>query len=127
MKELQDYLVHEENITLEQAKLALSKWNIEPLMYRDVQIGEVMMQNNEIHFALNKNFRMIMGRKTMMHEVVDALIDKHEFLITRLFKNDKHKKLVELFGFKKTHEDEQHEYFWLDKDTKNDRHSNTKT
>lgn len=126
MKEIQNYLVNEEHITLEQAKLALTQWSVEPLMFRDVQIGEVMLQNNEIHFALNKDYRKVIGRKTMMHEVVNALIDKHGFLVTRLYKNDKSKKLIEFFGFKKTHEDKQHEYFWLDKDTKNDRYSNTK-
>lgn len=125
MKEIQDYLINEERLSMEQVKLALLKWKVEPLIYRGVQIGETMMQNNEIHFALNKQFRKIVGRKEMMHEVVNALIDKHGFLVTKLYKKDKYKKLIELFGFKKTHEDELHEYFWLDKDTKNDRHSNT--
>lgn len=126
MKEIQNYLINEEHLSIEQVKLALLKWNVEPIIYQGVQIGETMMQNNEIHFALNKRFRKVIGRKQMMHEVVNALLDKHEFLVTKLYKNDKYKKLIELFGFKKTHEDQQHEYFWLDKDTKNDRHSNTK-
>jgi hypothetical protein len=123
---IQDYLVKEEGFTLEQVKLALTQWRVEPMMHKGVQIGETMMQNNEIHFALNKEFRGVIGRKAMLHDVVDGLIDKHGFLVTKLYKNDKHKRLIALFGFKKTHEDEQHEYFWLDRETKDDRHSHTK-
>lgn len=119
---IEDYLVNEERFTMEQVKIALTQWKVEPMMHKGVQIGETMMQNNEIHFALNKEFRGVIGRKSMMHAVVDELINKHGFLVTKLYKNAKHKKLIELFGFKKTHEDEQYEYFWLDRKTKDDRH-----
>lgn len=121
MSEIKDYLV-EQGYKLEQVKAALSLWKVEPLMFGDKQIGETMMQNNEIHFVLNSQFRKVIGRKQMMNSVVDALIDKHGFLVTKLFKQDKQKKLIELFGFRKTHQDDSLEYFWLDKETKNDRY-----
>lgn len=116
MSVIQDYLVSQ-GYTLEQVKAALTQWKVEPLVYNGKQIGETMMQNNEIHFALNSEFRNVIGRKQMMLSVVDALIEKHGFLVTKLFKQDKQKKLVEKFGFKKTHEDDKYEYFWLDKET----------
>lgn len=126
MNDIRDYLVNEENLTIEQVKLALSQWIVEPIMHNGVKIGETMMQNNEIHFALGKDYRLVIGRKKLIDEVINALLEKHGFLVTKLHKNDKLKRLIELFGFKKTHEDEQYEYFWLDKETKHDRHSNTK-
>lgn len=122
MNEIKDYLINEEHFRVDQVKYALSKWDVKPLMFGDVQIGETMMQNNEIHFALNKSFRKLIGRKKMMHDVVDGLIEQHGFLVTKLYKNDKNKGLIELFGFKKTHEDKIYEYFWLDRETKYDRH-----
>lgn len=122
-----DNLIKDHGVTLEQAKLALSKWKIEPLMFRDKQIGEIMFQNHEAHFAIDEQYRLKIGRKQMMTEVVDDLLSKHDFLVTKLFKHDKTKRLIELFGFKKTHEDNQYEYFWLDKETRNDRYRNTKT
>lgn len=121
-----DSLINEEGYTLEQAKLGLANWKIEPLMFRGTQIGEIMFQNNEAHFAIDKQYRLKIGRKEMLNEVVNGLLDKREFLVTKLYKNDKVKRLVELFGFRKTHEDANYEYFWLDKETRNDRHRHSK-
>lgn len=122
-----DSLVKEQGYTLEQAKLGLTLWKIEPLMFRGAQIGEIMFQNNEAHFAIDEQYRRKIGRKEMMNEVIDSLLEKREFLVTKLYKNDKVKSLVELFGFRKTHEDANYEYFWLDKETRNDCHRHSKT
>ena len=122
-----DNLVQDHGVTVEQAKIALKNWRIEPLMFRGKQIGEIMFQNNEAHFAIDTQHRLKIGRKQMMNEVLDDLLSKHEFLVTKLFKHDKTKRLIELFGFMKTHEDNNYEYFWLDKETQNDCHRNSKT
>lgn len=112
-----EHLVKERGATIEQARLALQAWDVKPIFNNGLQVGEYMMQQNEVHFALHQDYRLKLGRIRLMRTLLSELLDKHGFLITRLFKNDKYIKLIEYVGFKKTHEDANYIYFWLDKES----------
>lgn len=113
----------EQGFTVEQAKLALVGWEILPMMQGEQQVGEIMMRNNEAHFALLKSFRNKLGRLNFISQNLSRLLETRPFICTRLFLGDKHRKLIERIGFRWTHSDEQYDYFWLDEETKYARHS----
>lgn len=96
------------------------------MMFEGAEIGEYMAKGNEIHFALYPSSRLKLGRTRMMKTVILGLIEKYGFLVTRLYRHDKNKRLVERFGFRQTHQDEQYVYYWLDEETYNDCNRNTK-
>jgi hypothetical protein len=112
-----EHLIKDHGATMAEAKAALKPWVIKPLMQDGKQVGEFMMLNNEIHFALDATQRLKIGRHNLIKLIVKELLAEHEFLVTRLFKNDKLKKFIEMMGFKKTHEDAKYDYFWLDQET----------
>lgn len=109
-----EHLIKDHGATLEQAKVALAKWNIQPLEVDGKQIGEYMTQNNEIHIALLPEYRKLLGRKHLIKTCFKQVLTGKEFLVTRLFKHDKQRRLVEFLGFKHTHSDAKYDYFWLD-------------
>lgn len=112
-----EHLIEDHHATPVEAKLALRAWEIKPIEHNGEIVGEVMMQNNEVHFALAKHKRKKMGRVQLMKKVLGDLLSTREFLVTRLFKNDEaSKKLIEFFGFKQIKEDAEFNYFWLDKE-----------
>jgi hypothetical protein len=112
-----NHLIKDHGATMAQAKAALTPWKVEPIVYQGKQVGEYMMQNNEIHIALNDEYRLKLGRHNLLKHMLKTLLVKHEFLVTRLFKNDKLKEFIEMMGFTKTHEDAKYIYFWLDSET----------
>jgi hypothetical protein len=112
-----DHLVREVGLTLAEAKDELVNWEIRPIESQGKQVGELMIQNNEVHFALNKEFRRRMGRGKLMRSVVDGLVREKGFIVTKLFPHDPLQRLIERMGFRKTHSDSSFQYFWLDKET----------
>lgn len=74
-----------------------------------------MLRNNEVHFAIDKTERLKLGRTKLIKNTINALLEEKTFLVTRLFKNDKHRKLIELIGFEHTHSDDKTDYFWLNR------------
>jgi len=111
-----DHLIKDHGATLEQAKMALKDWQIKPMMFNGAEVGEYMMNNNEIHFVINPDVRLKLGKRQLMKAFFTEVFSNYQFLVTKIFKNDKQKKLIEFFGFEQTHEDSQYEYFWLDKE-----------
>jgi len=111
----------EQGFTREQIAATLRHWKIRPLVSNGAQVGEIMMQNNEVHFALNKEYRLKMGRHNLMRRTLRELVDEKGFLVTRLFKGDRHKRFVEFMGFRKIAEDAETETFWLDEELLNAR------
>jgi hypothetical protein len=117
-----DHFIKDHGLTMAQAKAALQPWTVSPIEYQGKQVGELMMQNNEVHFALNEDFRKVMGRGKLLRKVLDDLLEEYGFVVTRLFINDRYKPLIERMGFKETHADASYQYFWLDKETRHDCH-----
>jgi hypothetical protein len=113
MSAILEHLVKDVGVTVEQAKAAMAAWEIRPMVFRGVQVGELMIKNNEVHFALNPECRKVMGRKQLMFEVVTSLLSEKKFLVTRLFKNAKEAALVEAFGFAKIRSDDNYDYYWM--------------
>jgi hypothetical protein len=118
MSVIADYL-HEQGFSREQVSLTLKDWKIEPIICNGHQVGEIMMQNNEVHFALEKDFRLKMGRGKWLKRYLNELVRQHDFLVTKLFHGDKNKRLIEFMGFRKISEDKSGETFWLDGETIN--------
>lgn len=121
MSAILDHLTQDHGATLAEAKAALRDWRIQPLMWRGRQVGELMLKHNEVHIALDAPYRLQMGRRTLISTVLDDLLARHEFLVTRLFKRDKLKPLLEFMGFREIRTDEHYHYFWLDKETRHAR------
>ena len=121
MSVILEHLTKEQGFTLAEAKEALRQWQIIPIEQGDKQVGEIMIQQNEVHFALEKGSRLKLGRRKLMKDALDNLLASRDFLVTKLYKGDKFKSLIEFMGFRKTHEAAGVEYFWLDKETRNDR------
>jgi hypothetical protein len=113
-----DHFIKDHGLTMAQAKAALQPWTVRPIECQGKQVGELMIQNNEVHFALNEDFRKVMGRGKLLRKVLDDLLEEYGFIVTRLFLNDKYKPLIERMGFKETHADASYRYFWLDKETR---------
>lgn len=111
-------LVKENGVNPEVANAVLSEWDIKPIIYQGVEVGEYMMQKKEIHFAINEDRRLKLGRRGLIKKVLSELLEEHDFLVTKLFKNmKKDRRLIEFFGFRHTHSDAEFDYFWLDKET----------
>jgi hypothetical protein len=116
------HLVKDHGFTMDEAKFSLIGWEIRPLMQGDTQVGELMIQNNEVHIALHESFRKRIGRVQFMRKQISSLLAEKGFVVTKLFANDtKMKPLLELMGFRKTNTDGEFDYFWLDEETKHAR------
>jgi hypothetical protein len=115
------HLVEDHGFTMEEAKFSLIGWEIRPMMKDATQVGEIMIQNNEMHFALEKSFRKRMGRGKFFKELLEKLLAEKGFIVTKLFVNDSMKPLIELMGFKKIRSDGEFDYFWFDEETKHAR------
>jgi hypothetical protein len=116
------HLIKDHGFTMEEAKFSLMSWEIRPMIKDGTQVGEIMIQNNEMHFALNESFRKRMGRGKFFKRLLNELAQEKGFIVTKLYANDsKMKPLLELMGFKKTNTDEEYDYFWFDEETANDR------
>jgi uncharacterized protein Yka (UPF0111/DUF47 family) len=111
----------EQGYSKEQVRLTLKAWKLTPMMKGDHQVGEIMMQNNEAHFALDHSFRLKMGRGKYFKQCLKNLVDEHGFIVTKLFKGDKNKRLIELMGFRQIAEDAKTETFWIDEELLNAR------
>jgi len=110
-----EHLVEDHHVDIAIAKLALKDWEVKPIQYKEKKVGEYMIQNNEVHFALDKTARLKLGRKELIKNTLQELFNGREFIVTKLFKNDEARKLIEFFGFKLTHSDEKFDYFWMNK------------
>jgi hypothetical protein len=114
-----DHLIQDHGASLAQAKAVLKVWELRPIEQNGEVVGELMLQENEVHFALDQRFRKRMGRGKLLRKVLDGLLAEKVFLVTRLFKHDKGgDTLVRFMGFRLTHEDARFRYYWMDKDTR---------
>jgi hypothetical protein len=116
-----EHLVKDHGFTMDEAKFSLVGWEIRPMMKDKTQVGEIMIQNNEMHFALNESFRKRMGRGKYFKKLLDELLAEKGFIVTKLFVKDKMQPLIELMGFKKIRTDGEFDYFWFDEETKHAR------
>lgn len=102
--------MEDQGASLAEAKAALKGWELRPFA-----LGELMLKENEVHFALDKSKRRVLGRLGVLEQVTKELLAEKKFLVTRLFKHDKHRRReIEFMGFRHTHSDEQYDYFWMD-------------
>ncbi|MBL8506264.1 MAG: hypothetical protein JNJ51_07900 [Methylobacillus glycogenes] len=113
MSAIADSLVLEQGYTLEQVKLGLKDWDIQPIHVGGRQVGEIMLRNNELHVAIVKGERLRLGKCRLISDTLTKLLAEKGFLVTRLFKGDKHRRLIEGLGFVHTHSDEDTDYFWM--------------
>lgn len=116
MGAIMDHLVHERGESEKKVLKALKGWDIRPIIHNGVQIGEMMVKNNEVHFALDEEHRLTMGRVKLLRKVFAELFDEFDFLITKMFKGDPYTPLVESFGFQKIKEDDTFDLFWMNKE-----------
>ena len=120
MSAIESFLL-EQGYSKEQVRMTLKDWKIEPIMHGAHQVGEIMMQNNEAHFAIDKTFRLKMGRGKLLNRYLKKLVDEHGFIVTKLFKGDENKRLIEFMGFRQINADDKTETFWLDEELLNAR------
>jgi len=117
MQTILNHLIKEHHIERDRALKAVEGWDFIDMELNGVKYGELMVQNNEVHFALVEDKRLKLGKKQLMKSVFNDLFKDRDFLVTALFKGDKKRtKLIEFFGFTKTHSDDQRNYFWLNKE-----------
>lgn len=107
------HLVDEAGFSPEQAKSALAPWEIRNLEMAGEKVGEIMLLNNEVHFAIDHSHRGILGRIHLLRDVLTGLLKEKKFLVTRLAPNDKCRPLIEAFGFTHVNSDDDYEYFWM--------------
>lgn len=104
------HLMEDHGASMAEAKAALRDWEVRPF-----ELGEIMLRENEIHFALDKDKRRVLGRLDALARLTRELLTEKGFLVTRLFPHDKKRRReVEFMGFRHTHSDEQYDYFWMD-------------
>ncbi len=115
MAAILDHLINDHGATMQEAKAALANWEIRPIESNGVEVGQIMLQKNEVHVALNPSFRMQIGRHNLLKNTIDSLLDEKGFLVTKLDKNSAYKKQIMRMGFVRTKEDADYEYFWLNK------------
>lgn len=108
-----DHLMKDHGATMAEAKAALAKWEIRPIVANGVQVGEIMLQHNEVHMALDKQHRHKSGRRGLLYSYIKDLLKEKGFLVTRLFKGDKYRNKLERLGFTCTHSDNNYDYLWL--------------
>lgn len=113
MSAIADSLIQEQGYTLEQVKLGLKDWEIKAIHVGGRQVGEIMLRNNELHVAIVKGERLKLGKCKLIADTLNELIAEKGFLVTRLFKGDKHRRLIEGLGFEYTHSDDEADYFWM--------------
>ena len=113
-----NHLMLDHGATMEQAKLAIKDWELRPIECDGINIGEIMLKENEVHMALDSAERNKGGRKGLLYGYIQALLKEKGFLVTRLFKNDKYKRKIERLGFALTHSDAQYDYFWMNAENK---------
>lgn len=116
-----EHLIKDHGASMAEAKMALTAWQIEPITRNGQPIGELMLRENEVHFALDAPYRKVLGRKDLMRDTLDRLFETRDFLVTRLFKHDKLNTLVLFMGFEHTHSDQMYNYYWMNKESRNDR------
>lgn len=116
-----EHLMSDHGASMAEAKAALKPWTIEPILRNGEQVGEIMLQENEIHFAIDKSWRGLLGRRQTLKETLDRVLATREFLVTRLFLGDKLDKAVRFMGFEYTHSDSEYQYYWMDKESRNAR------
>lgn len=110
------HLVDDAGFTPEQAKAALGPWDIRDITDRGLKVGEVMLLNNEVHFALIESYRNRLGRVQLLRNTLTKLLAEKKYLVTKLAHNDKSKSLIEAFGFTKVKVDDEYEYFWMNEE-----------
>jgi hypothetical protein len=110
-----EHLVKEQGFTIEQAKYALMGWELRPIKRGGLQMGELMIKNNEVHFALKEDARRVMGRVQLLRRVLGELLEEKGFIVTKLYPHSKEAALVKAFGFTKTSSDGTYDYYWMDK------------
>lgn len=110
-----NHLIKDHGATMQEAKFALAKWDIRPIESNGVEVGQIMLQQNEIHVALEPSFRKQVGRHNLLKNTIDSLLDEKGFLVTKLDKKSAYKKQIMRMGFVQTREDAEYEYFWLNK------------
>lgn len=113
MTAIAESLEREQGYTKEQVRVGLAGWELRPIFVAGRQVGEIMLRNNEVHVALLKGERLRLGKCRLIEETLKGLIADRGFLVTRLFKGDKHRRLIEGIGFQYTHSDDETDYFWM--------------
>lgn len=108
-----NHLMLDHGATMEQAKLAVKDWDIRPIQCNGNQVGEIMLKENEVHVAIEPQYRRKLGRVRLLNDTLNALLAEKGFLVTKLFKNDVFKSQIEQLGFALTHSDAQYDYFWM--------------
>lgn len=111
-----EHLVKEAGFSPEQAKAALAPWQIRDLSVGGEKVGEVMVLNNEVHFALDSACRKQLGRVRLLKDTLRGLLKEKGFLVTRLAPNDACRPLIEAFGFTRINADAEYEYFWMNEE-----------
>lgn len=115
MAAILDHLINDHSATIQEAKVALAKWEIRPIESNGVEVGQIMLQQNEIHVALDPSFRKQIGRHHLLKNTIDSLLEEKGFLVTKLDKKSVYKKQIMRMGFVQTREDADYDYFWLNK------------
>ena len=113
MSAILQHLIKDHGVTLEQAKVALKGWEMRPIKTKALQVGEVMIKNNEIHFALERKFRLKMGRLHLMREFLSTLLAEKGFLVTKVIPSTKEAAIVKMMGFTRTFSSGPYEYYWM--------------
>ena len=108
-----DHLMKEHGATMAEAKAALNGWEIRPIENNGVQVGEMIVKENEVHVALDFKHRLKLGRKNILKNTLDPLLKEKGFLVTKLMKNCKYRSQIEKIGFVFTKSDDNYNYFWM--------------
>ena len=113
MNTILNHLVKDHGATIEQAKLALKDWEIRPINYDGIQVGELMLKQNEVHVEIEPQYKRKLGRVKLLNDTLNVLLAEKGFLVTKLIKGDRYKSQIERLGFALTHSDAKYDYFWM--------------
>jgi hypothetical protein len=88
-------------------------WTTRPIVVDGVRYGDVMMQGNEIHVAVDPEHRRRDWSRRIARTFFTELLDEFKFLVTRSIPGDDTEPFIRRLGFVQTNEDSQFRYWWL--------------
>lgn len=89
-------------------------WETRPIRVGGTYYGDVMLQGNEIHVAIDPKHRRRSWSRRVVRAFFLPLLEEKKFLTTRSVPNDSTEPFIRRLGFVQTNEDANFRYWWCD-------------
>jgi hypothetical protein len=89
-------------------------WETRAILIDGVYYGDVMLQGNEIHVAIDPKHRRRSWSRRLVQTFFLPLLAEKKFLTTRSMIGDDTEPFIRRLGFVQTNEDDRYRYWWCD-------------